>query len=97
MKYIYAIYLSSGISSAMITAITHALFGTGIIVGAIMIRRVFMISREIKELPSNGLSDEQWNASVDRVIRHHQIKHAVPLIAMTYVALLLVNYFIIMR
>lgn len=97
MKYIYEFYLSSGISPAMITAIAHALIGTGVILGAIMIHKVFMISRETKELPGNGLSDEQWNTSVDGVIRHHQLKHAVPLIAVTYVALLMVNYFIIIR
>lgn len=97
MKYIYEFYLSSGISHAMITAIAHSLIGTGVILGAIMIHKVFMISREVKELPGNGFSDEQWNASVDAVIRHHQIKHVVPLIAATYVALLLVNYFIIIR
>lgn len=96
MKYIYAIYISSGISPAMITAIAHALIGTIIIFGAIMIHRVVVISREMKELPCNGLSEEHWNESVDEVIRHHQVKHAVPLIAATYVALLLVNYFIIM-
>jgi hypothetical protein len=97
MKYIYEFYLSSGISPAMITAIAHALIGTGVIVVAIMIHKVVMILREIKEIPSNGISEEQWDKSVDGVIRHHQIKHAVPLIAVTYVALLMVNYFIIIR
>lgn len=97
MKYIYEFYLSSGISPAMITTITHALIGTGVILGAIMTHKVFMILREMKELPSMGLSEEQWNTSVDVVIRHHQIKHAVPLIAVTYVALLIVNYLIIIR
>lgn len=97
MKYICAIYLSSGISPAMITAIAHALIGTGVIFGAIMIHKVVMITREIKELPSNGLTEEHWNASIDEVIRHYKIKHAVPLIATTYVALLMVNYFIIIR
>nr|WP_294487007.1 hypothetical protein [uncultured Anaerosporobacter sp.] len=97
MKYIYEFYLSSGISPAMITAIAHALIGTGVILGAIMIHKVLMITREIKELSSNEISEEQWNTSVDGVIRLHQIKHAVPLIGVTYVALLLVNYFIIIR
>jgi len=62
-----------------------------------MIHKVFMISREMKELPCKRLSEEQWNTSVDEVIRHHKIKHLVPLIATTYVALLMVNYFIIIR
>jgi len=97
MKYIYDLYRSNGISPAMITAIAHALIATIIIFGAIMIHKVFMISKEMKEHPSNGLSEEQWNASVDEVIWHHQIKHPVPLIAATYVALLLFNYFIIIR
>lgn len=97
MKYIYEFYLSSGISPAMITAIAHALIGTGVILGAIMIHKVFMISREMKELPSMGLSEEQWNTSVDEVIRQHKMKHAVPLIAATYVALLMLDYIIIIR
>ena len=95
MKYIYKIYLSSGISSAMITAIAHALIGTVIIFGAIMIHRVFMISRVIKELTNYRVTDEDWDTLVEGVIRHHQIKHAVLLIAVTYTALLLVNYLII--
>lgn len=97
IKYFYNIYLSSGISPTMITAIVYALIGTGAIFGITMLHRIVMISREIKELPCNGLSEEHWNASVDEVIRHHQIKNAVPLIAATYIVLLLANYFIIMR
>lgn len=97
MKYIYEFYLGCGISPAMVTAVVHALIGTIIIFGAIMIHRVVMISREMKEFPSSGLFEEHWNASVDGVIRNHQIKYPVALIAATYVALLLVNYFISIR
>lgn len=97
MKYIYDLYRSSGISSAMITAIAQSLIGTGAIFGAFMLHRVFMILKEIKRLQNYGMSEEHWNSSVDEVIRHHQIKHPVPLIAATYVVLLLVNYFIIIR
>lgn len=97
MKYIYEFYLSSGISPAMITAIAHAFIITIIIFGVAMLYKAFVISREIKRLLNLRVTDEDWNTLVDGVIRHHQIKHAVPLIAATYVALLLVNYFIITR
>jgi hypothetical protein len=94
MKYIYEFYLRCGISPAMITAIVHALIGTGVICGVIIFQRVFMISQELKRISDNGALEEQWCETVDEVIRKHQIKHADPLIAATYVALLLVNYLI---
>lgn len=95
LKYIYDSYLYIGINPTMITAIAHALIGTVIIFGGTMLHRVFTISREIKGILSNGVSEEYWNALVDIVIRKYQIKHSAPIIVVTYAALLLVNYFII--
>lgn len=95
MKYIYEFYLRCGISPAMITAVVYALIGTGVISGVIILQRVFMISQELKSISDNGAPEEQWNETVDAVIKKHQIKHADPLIAATYAALLLINYFLI--
>lgn len=95
MKYIYEFYRSCGISPAMITAVVRALAGTGVIFGVIILQRVFMISQELKNISDNGAPEEQWNETVDAVIKKHQIKHADPLIAATYAALWLANYLII--
>jgi hypothetical protein len=54
-----------------------------------------MISQDLKRISDNGAPEEQWNETVDAVIKKHQIKHADPLIAATYAVLLLVNYLII--
>jgi hypothetical protein len=97
MKYIYEFYLRCGISPAMITAVVHALIGTGVIFAVVILQRIFMISQELKSISYNGESEQQWHETVDEVIRKHQIKHADLLIAVTYVTLLMANYFIIMR
>lgn len=95
MKYIYEFYLSCGISPAMITAVVHALIGTGVITGVIILQRVFMISQEIKGISDDRTSEEQWRETVEAVIKKHQIKHADLLIAATYAVLWLANYIFI--
>jgi H+/Cl- antiporter ClcA len=92
MSYIYNFYLNRGISSAMVAAIVSALISTIVIFGAIMLKRALVISREIKSLQNNGMSETEWNTSVNGLIKKHQIKYLPMLIVVTYAAMLLFSY-----